>query len=283
MRTIYLYKVRGLVKSFLPFYLSTFLLLLMSCDYIEEADRLIAVDDTHTDTPIDTLKTAIKNVLLEDFTGQRCSNCPTGTEVIEQLQEIYGERLIAVGIHGGPLGFKGTATVLGLATDVGDEYYSHWQLEYQPVGLVDRHGAVNYTEWAKAVRDEMALTSDVKMEVQAIFDGSKIDITVMEEAYNDYTGMLQVWLLEDGITAIQTMPDGTNNRNYVHNHVLRTPVNGDWGKAITIGKGEQDLQNYQQAVDAAWNTANLSVVAFVYNDRGVMQVTKGKVIMNNDN
>jgi len=282
MRTIYLYKVRGLVKSFLPFYLSTFLLLLMSCDYIEEADRLIAVDDAHTDTPIDTLKTAIKNVLLEDFTGQRCSNCPTGTEVIEQLQEIYGERLIAVGIHGGPLGFKGTATVLGLATDVGDEYYSHWQLEYQPVGLVDRHGAVNYTEWAKAVRDEMALTSDVKMEVQAIFDGSKIDITVMEEAYNDYTGMLQVWLLEDGITAIQTMPDGTNNRNYVHNHVLRIPVNGDWGKAITIGKGEQDLQNYQQAVDAAWNTANLSVVAFVYNDRGVMQATKGKVIMDNE-
>ena len=283
MRTIYLYKVRGLVKSFLPLYLFTFLPLLMSCDYIEEADRLIAVDDAHTDTPIDTLKTAIKNVLLEDFTGQRCSNCPTGTEVIEQLQEIYGERLIAVGIHGGPLGFKGTATVLGLATDVGDEYYSHWQLEYQPVGLVDRHGAVNYTEWAKAVRDEMALTSDVKMEVQAIFDGSKIDITVMEEAYNDYTGMLQVWLLEDGITAIQTMPDGTNNRNYVHNHVLRTPVNGDWGKAITIGKGEQDLQNYQQAVDEAWNTANLSVVAFVYNDRGVMQATKGKVIMNNDN
>ena len=283
MRTIYLNKVRGLVKSFLPLYLFTFLPLLMSCDYIEEADRLIAVDDAHTDTPIDTLKTAIKNVLLEDFTGQRCSNCPTGTEVIEQLQEIYGERLIAVGIHGGPLGFKGTATVLGLATDVGDEYYSHWQLEYQPVGLVDRHGAVNYTEWAKAVRDEMALTSDVKMEVQAIFDGSKIDITVMEEAYNDYTGMLQVWLLEDGITAIQTMPDGTNNRNYVHNHVLRTPVNGDWGKAITIGKGEQDLQNYQQAVDEAWNAANLSVVAFVYNDRGVMQVTKGKVIMNNDN
>ena len=283
MRTIYLNKVRGLVKSFLPLYLFTFLPLLMSCDYIEEADRLIAVDDVHTDTPIDTLKTAIKNVLLEDFTGQRCSNCPTGTEVIEQLQEIYGERLIAVGIHGGTLGFKGTATVLGLATDVGDEYYSHWQLEYQPVGLVDRHGTVNYTEWAKAVRDEMALTSDVKMEVQAIFDGSKIDITVMEEAYNDYTGMLQVWLLEDGITAIQTMPDGTNNRNYVHNHVLRTPVNGDWGKAITIGKGEQDLQNYQQAVDEAWNAANLSVVAFVYNDRGVMQVTKGKVIMNNDN
>ena len=283
MRTIYLNKVRGLVKSFLPLYLFTFLPLLMSCDYIEEADRLIAVDDVHTDTPIDTLKTGIKNVLLEDFTGQRCSNCPTGTEVIEQLQEIYGERLIAVGIHGGPLGFKGTATVLGLATDVGDEYYSHWQLEYQPVGLVDRHGAVNYTEWAKAVRDEMALTSDVKMEVQAIFDGSKIDITVMEEAYNDYTGMLQVWLLEDGITAIQTMPDGTNNRNYVHNHVLRTPVNGDWGKAITIGKGEQDLQNYQQAVDEAWNAANLSVVAFVYNQCGVMQATNGKVIMNNDN
>ena len=173
MRTIYLYKVQGLVKVFLPLYLFAFMPLLMSCDYIEEADRLIAVDDAHTDTPVDTLKSAVRNVLLEDFTGQRCSNCPTGTEVIEQLQEIYGERLIAVGIHGGPLGFKGTATVLGLATDVGDEYYSHWQLEYQPVGLVDRHGAVNYTEWAKAVRDEMAIPSDVKMEVKAALNGSQ--------------------------------------------------------------------------------------------------------------
>ena len=278
MRTIYLNKVRGLVKKYLPLYLFAFLPLLMSCDYIEEADRLIAVDDAHTDTPVDTLKSAVRNVLLEDFTGQRCSNCPTGTEVIEQLQEIYGERLIAVGIHGGPLGFKGTATVLGLATDVGDEYYSHWQLEYQPVGLVDRHGAVNYTEWAKAVRDEMAIPSDVKMEVKAALNGSQIDINVTAEAYNDYTGMLQVWLLEDGITATQAMPDGTNNRNYVHNHVLRTPVNGDWGEAITIGKGEQKSRSYQQAVDEAWNAANLSIVAFVYNDSGVMQAAKRQVI-----
>ena len=247
---------------------------LLSCDHISEADRLIEVEDELPENPD---LTAIRNVLLEDFTGQRCPNCPTGTEVIEQLQEAYGERLVAVGIHGGPLGFKGTPTVVGLATDVGDTYYQHWNLEYQPVGLVNRHGALNYTEWVEAVRTEMARESLVEMEMVADLVGDKIDITVREEAFGDFTGMLQVWLLEDGITALQTMPDGKNNREYVHNHVLRTPVNGIWGEAFTIGKGDQKSQTFTQAVDAAWNTDNLSAVAFIYNASGVEQVVKMKV------
>ena len=78
--------------------------LLFSCDYIDENERFIVVD-SHFEQP-DT-ESVVKNVLLEDFTGQRCVNCPRGSEVIEQLQEAYPERLIAVGIHGGPLGFSG--------------------------------------------------------------------------------------------------------------------------------------------------------------------------------
>jgi hypothetical protein len=37
-------------------------------------------------------------------------------------------------------------------------------------------------------------------------------------------------------------------------------------------------QTLTQAVDASWNTANLSIVAFVYNDNGVEQAVKTKVI-----
>ena len=92
-----------------------------------------------------------------------------------------------------------------------------------------------------------------------------------------YNGMLQVWLLEDGIVAMQTMPDGTNNREYVHNHVLRTPVNGTWGESFLINKDEKKNQHLMQAVDADWDASKLSIVAFVYNGTGVEQVVKAVV------
>ena len=217
-------------------------------------------------------------MLLEDFTGQRCVNCPSGTAVIEQLLQEYGDAVIAVGIHGGPLGFKGNANTLGLATSVGDEYYNHWQLEYQPVGLVDRHGAVNYTDWTKAVNDELSKAAPLDLAVAALIYGTDISIIVTARGTDGTTtGKLQVWLLEDGITAMQMMPDGSANREYVHNHVLRTPVNGTWGEDFTVKEGETEEKLLTQPLDVSWNPDRLSVVAFVYNDQGVQQAAKGKV------
>lgn len=244
----------------------------MACDHIDDNDRLIYVEP----------ETVKRCVLLEDFTGQKCVNCPRGTKVIEQLQEAYGEGIIAVGIHSGPLGFKGNATALGLATDLGDEYYNHWQLEYQPVGLINRHGAVNYTDWMTKVREEMTKTSTIDMSLEASLSGNQITINVTETNFGDaYDGKLQIWVLEDSITATQTRHDPIDNdnvtindKNYVHNHVLRAAVNGTWGESVTLAAGEPKTQTYQQAVDAAWNTAHLSIVAFVYNDNGVEQAIR---------
>ena len=274
------------MKRKLPLLFLAVLSLLVACDHIGENERYIKVE---TATPAadpgtpsdDTPAYTTKRVLLEDFTGQRCVNCPTGTEVIEQLQAVYGDQLIAVGIHGGPLGFKGSAKATGLATDLGDEYYNHWQLEYQPVGLIDRGPATDYTAWGKAVSDAAALQSETRLEASATLSGSAVNITVTEERLGgSYAGRLQVWLIEDGIVALQMMPDGASNQSYVHNHVLRTAVNGTWGDDLTLSQGETKTQTLTQTVDATWNTAQLSVVAFVYNDRGVEQAVKAKVQTN---
>ena len=70
------------------------------------------------------------------------------------------------------------ATLVGLATDVGDEYYDYWNLEYQPVGLIDRHGAVKHTDWTKAVVEELAKTSRLKLVVEAENKGKQMVISV---------------------------------------------------------------------------------------------------------
>ncbi len=246
-------------------------MLLVACDPIAADEQLIEVLANEPDS---VGPSAIKrNVLLEDFTGQKCSNCPKGTEIIDQLHEAYGDRLIPVGIHGGPLGFKGTASYVGLATDLGDTYYDHWKLEFQPVGLINRGEPVNYTDWTRAVREELEREAGTRLEVLANVTADAIEITVTAErlAADAYQGRLQVWVLEDGIVAQQIMPDGSRNLNYVHNHVLRTAVNGAWGDEISLEAGETRTLQFSQAIAPAWNVGLVSVVAFLYNDAGVEQ------------
>ncbi len=256
----------GMIMTFLSLLL---LFICGACSHIDEADRLIYVKPD----PVQ------RCVLLEDFTGQRCINCPRGTEVIEQLQQEYGDSiLISVGIHSGPLGFAGNNTIIGLATDVGNEYYNHWQLEYQPVGLVNRHGAVNYTDWPAAVKTELSRPAPLSMKAEVSIQDNEVGIRLTMTGTDGSTkGKLQVWLVEDGITAMQLMPDGSANSQYVHNHVFRVAVNGTWGEDFELQEGETKTTNHTQVVDPSWNPANLNVVAFVYNNQGVLQAVKGKI------
>lgn len=252
--------------------LYTFLLsalLFASCDNISEEERLV----------YEKPEPAKRVVLLEDFTGQKCTNCPNANELIETLQNDFGDNLVVVGIHGGPLGFKGSAKLLGLATEVGDEYYTHWSLEYQPVGLINRQGATNYTSWAVKIKEEAAKPTTVSMELSAAHDGTDIDINVSTMGTDGQTvGKLQIYVLEDNITAMQLMPSGTANYEYVHNHVFRMAANGTWGEDITVEEGETIKKSVTVPLNSAWNKDNLSIVAFVYNDNGVVQAVKAKVV-----
>lgn len=248
-----------------------------ACNDISEDDRFIYVK------PADVNRA----VLIEDFTGQLCSNCPTAADEIENLIEQYGDTaVIAVGIHSGPLGFEGYGDNIGLLTVTGDEYFYHWGITTQPAGIVNRSsGVLGYSEWATAVRNEISKLSTLKMKVSNVYDeGSRtLDICVSSFGTNGTTkGKLQVWLVEDGITALQTMPNGSENLNYVHNHVFRAAVNGTWGDDFTVAENESVDNDFTYNIPVEWKPENVSVVAFVYNDSGVQQVTKASIINNYD-
>ena len=245
-------------------------LLTASCSSVDDDERLIYV------TPADVAR----KVLIEDFTGQRCVNCPNATDEIARLQETYGEEnVIAVGIHSGPLGFYTRGNVLGLSTATGEEYYNYWKVEYQPAGVINRKGGVqNYTAWQSSVQTDIQQMARLSLAVDAAIDGGQINVSVKTQGTNGtVTGRLQLWVVEDGITALQMMPDGKANAEYVHNHVLRAAVNGTWGTDITVREGEEQESTFSIALSNEWNARNLSIVAFVYNDGGVEQAERAKV------
>lgn len=245
--------------------LTALLTLTMSaCSHIDESDRLIYVK------PADVKR----RVLLEDFTGQRCVNCPKASDEIKALQEQYGEdHVIAVGIHSGPLGFYTKSDYLGLSTEVGDEYYDHWALEYQPVGLIDRGAPLEYTAWNARIREELEKTAPVEIDIELHQNDNQLTVQAEVMGIDGTTsGRLQLWLTEDGITAFQMMPDGTRNMEYIHRHVFRAAINGTWGESVSVAEGETiTTKDYLFTIPEGWNADRLSVVAFVYNDQGVLQ------------
>ena len=222
-----------------------------------------------------------RNVLIEDFTGQRCVNCPNATLEIERLQDYYGaDTVIAVGIHSGPFAKTSRGVPYPLYTETGDEYFNYWRVESQPKGVVDRLGTSEYTAWGSVVREELSRTAPLSLSVTASYNPSTgsadIDVTSMGIDGNS-TGKLQGWLIEDGVVAFQYMPDGSTNREYVHNHVFRCAVNGTWGTDFSIAEGQTKSEHLTYALNEEWVPGNMSVVAFVYNNAGVLQVTKGKL------
>ena len=242
--------------------------MLCSCSHIDDDDRLIYVKPAAVQ----------RAVLIEDFTGQRCVNCPSATDVIHQLEQQYGtEAVIAVGIHSGPFSRSPKGTRYALGTDEGDQYFAHWQLDRQPIGMVNRRRVTDYTEWATQVYNEIQTTAPVSIDLTTKLDPDTRTLTIAGNLMardGNVTGKLQLWLVEDSIQAFQYMPDNSTNREYVHNHVFRRALNGTWGEDVSIAEGNTALLESHIVLDEQWNPDNMAVVAFVYNDTGVLQATR---------
>lgn len=250
-----------------------------SCSNIDEGDRLIYVKPAEVG----------RAVLIEDLTGQRCINCPTGTDIINGVIETYGEdNVIAVGIHCGPLGFAGNSKRVGLMTDTGVEYYKHWANGTnlgQPSAIFNRKkgkGPIdNLNNWAAEVGLIISEKANLSVDIANAYDAKTRTLTTKVGAFGvngTVSGKLQVWIVEDGIKAMQMMPDGSANQDYIHNHVFRAAVNGTWGEEVTVKEGETTSKDYSYVLPETWNAENISVVAFVYNDNGVENVAKKHIV-----
>lgn len=252
-----------------------------SCSNIDEGDRFIEVN------PVNPEEVG-RAILIEDFTGQRCINCPTGTVIINGIVEAYGEdNVIAVGIHSGPLGFAGNSKTVGLMTDTGNEYYTRWDKENkmgQPWVIFNRKTSPDsqYYNWAAQVSTIISEKANLSVNIANAYDADKrtLTTTVGADGVNGtVNGKLQVWIVEDGVPALQMMPDGSANKEYIHNHVFRAAVNGTWGEDVTVKEGETTTKQYSYVLPEAWVADNIAVVAFVYNDSGVENVAKKYLVV----
>ena len=249
-------------------------LALVSCDEVSRDDRLIYVEPPEVG----------RAVLIEDYTGQYCVNCPRATDEIERLVEEYGDSvIIAVAIHSGPFSKKNGAPS-PLYTEVGDQYFSHWNLSGQPVGLVDRLTyestvmPLSYTDWGGAVNYELGFEAPVSFIIDIDVDDeaqkANVEVQTIGLDSKQVSGKLQVWLVEDSIDSFQLMPDGSTVDHYNHMHVFRASVNDPWGDDVSVDHGQVAVMDYDITLDPAWVPEHCAIVAFLFDNNGVLQVAK---------
>lgn len=259
-------------KAILPILAS---ITLISCNDIASDERYLSQASVE----------AQRAVLVEDFTGQNCVNCPAAHKILEKLCEQYGDKLIPVSIHAGGFGISVESTrYTGLMTPEGNIYNDAWGINEWPKGVINRHGAPsNAYDWASAVRTELARPASLAIDLEAGLDDNETLVTasVTLRPTSDIKGNLQVWILEDNIVAFQKDDELGRIPDYVHNHVYRASVNGVGGEPIELQSMIHRKLNFTIPVrdneHEHWEPHNLSVVAFVYDNSGVQQCARAYV------
>ena len=211
------------------------LLLLVGCDAVERPDRW-----REDPAPI----VPRRNVLLVDFTGQRCSNCPAAADLLHSLTAgPAGARIIAVSVHGGALALSTDASPLGLAGPDARRLTDEARVSSWPQGTVDRPVGgtlLRPSAWNAALAERLALAADADAAAQQSLVADAhvalatrtLSYTLRPRHLTDAAGQpdaetyLHLWLVEDSITAPQTLADGTERADYLHRHVLRLDLTG---------------------------------------------------------
>lgn len=247
---------------------------LAACNDIDSDDRFLAVEGV----------TPARVVLIEDFTGQNCVNCPAAHATLEQIAEQYPDNVIPVSIHAGHFGIavENRRGVVGLMQPEGNDLCNRWGITGFPMGVVNRKGAaIDKDAWAAAVRAQLAIPADVDIDLEAACTDGVINITAVIKSEADIKATLHVWILESGILAPQLGANGSEIPGYVHNNVYRCSVNGIEGREVSATGHIHETLTFSCPVRTTeretWNLANLSAVAFLETSAGVIQATITKV------
>lgn len=217
-----------------------------------------------------------RNVCIEEFTTEKCGNCPRVAGFLHTyLEEADPTRVFAVCHHAG--------------------YYTDWLTKacdnkllylfndggsaYAPAMMFNREPAFD-SQYAAGQKDNVTIPSsaaeiktitnyyldetmaDAKLDMTLTYDEgeSKVIIVVTGESnkgYDTENALLTVYLTEDNVKA----KNQSGASKFYHQHVIRD-YNSNWGDALTWNDNKFSA-TYEFDVDEAWKKDDLKVVAFL--------------------
>lgn len=261
---------------YLAAYASALIPIIAACDNISEDDRIISVPK-----PVPDPHAVPKTLLIQEFTGVRCTNCPDAAKVIHSLIESHPDRVVAVGMH--PEGNDQTRPYQGqdFRTPEAQAMYVFYKRPDLPRAIFNGVSCgETYPTWTSVA--ETYLEEEARMTISLNSEFTESDRTATVKYEIVLTGdisdqiNLMVWLTEDGIVGSQSSTTQTL-RDYVHNHVLRKSFfSEEWGKELgtSFKNGEKITGEVSTTLDEGWDADNCHAVVFVQrNNNKVVEQT----------
>lgn len=242
----------------------------ISCDYI----------DPPYGQDVVTVVTKRK-VLLEDFTGHTCPNCPDAAHVADTITNyLFKDQVVVMALHVGSF----ATTYPGLfsydfKTTEGTTLDGFFGLSTAglPKGMVNRAGYPglthkrNFSSWINDVYTELSKPAEAEITITNSYDqiNKIVSTSVKSKFLADKTGkyFLSVFYVEDSIIQPQLFHTAVDS-NFVFMHTLRGSFNGAWGEQIALNPAtdEEVTKQYSAALKSDAVPKNCRVVAFVYDD-----------------
>lgn len=222
-------------------------------------------------------------VLLEEFTGKGCTQCPKGSREIENLLKIFPDNLVAVSIHAGPFANPASYPLLGpndlRAPQSQDLFNLLSPVLFYPTGSVNRtpvSGDMQLTlnQWASAISSHLEVEPAIDLSIERNYnpDTRELEVTVSGIGKQPLSGdiRLSIMLTESNIIDAQDDLEVGIIQNYVHRHVLRDMLTPTTGVTLfnSVTTGQSFSQTFTTTIPTGWNADNMEIIAFVSNVQG---------------
>ncbi len=270
------------IHQFILLTLLMFTISLTNCDNIE--DPVIPVTGTYdiesygippTFEPA-TEDMIYQRVVIEDFTGHKCGNCPEAAITAETIKEGAPSKVSIIAVHAGDFTEVDEAYPEDWTSEIGDFLWANIPTQINPGGRVNRAPVSNvlYIQdvWSTMANEQLALDPQLVIQIKTnlVEEDDVVNIHVFSEMLSSYSGNLKlvIYLTESGLVGSQLdySQDPSHLDEYDFEYVLRDAVNGNVGVSIANNPsaGFTVQKDYSYNFNTDWNITNCHVVAVVY-------------------
>ena len=214
-----------------------------------------------------------KTVLVKDFTGARCSNCPGAAEQAHNLQhQLDEDHIFILSVHAGGLA-QPVGQFPDFLTEEGNTWYG--SNTANPLFTVDHVALTADHTWTidrldTPLSDALGEDQSFEVRITSNYNDATRRLEVTSEALAatglDGDVFVTVCLVEDNIVGWQLLPGGVD-REYVFRNVFRGTLNGADGELVTNGSvfvNDAFTTTCSMELDPAYNADQCYVLTYIY-------------------
>jgi len=297
----------------------TLILSTTSCDKIKYPTKIVTELDTtlfaagefaEYPWPVFTANVNTnRNVLIEDYTGHKCPNCPAAAEVAEGLEIVNPERVFVASIHtgSGGDGFFQSVDVNCTSVDqafcydfrtnegniYGETFGSGFGFFGNPQGTMNRfkfgsadmfYYTANWVPHVNTLLTENILKVNLQAESNYYPTSNGVYLHVQTEFLVDLTGNYNIvtYVIQNQIIEDQDV-EGVFVSDYHHNNVFIGCIDGEaWGRAIggtDPASGSKVQTDYSYVLPTGLTATDIHFLTYVYDvdTYEILQVIKHEI------